>query len=337
MSGWGKLGQALAGVSDADRADIEAKTINALANRDANVARARLAMSKARADSRLGDRFAEIGIDNAEAMADLERAGVNYNTLTGGMKNRQEMGFRDAGVARAVAGDWGGANAQMLGVASGPVEIPKVSGGMLLGNRLLPGGGDVSVTPVGAAQINADNARAQASLINANRPRASGGEGRGAAAPKLTEIDKLRLKSALAPITARKEMILERMSQGGRASVGAEEELKELEAAEQAVFDRFDGGGAALGERLVPMEPDDGVPVVEPGFATPETWYQDPSTGKQKMVPTPAAAPAWRSRIQKVNGKPVVTVNSPVEAKAAWAKLQPGDGLKLPNGTIKWK
>jgi hypothetical protein len=331
MSGWSKLGQAIAGVSDADRADIEAKTINALANRDANVARARLAMSKARADSRLGDRFAEIGIESPEAMADLERAGVNYSTLTGGMKNRQEMGFRDAGVARAVAGDWGGANAQMLGVASGPVEIPKVSGGMLLGNRLLPGGGDVSVTPVGAAQINADNARAQASLIRANRVPTSSG-GRASAGVKLTEIDKLRLKSALAPITAQKEMVLEKMSQGGRASVGAEDELKALEAAEQAVFDRFDGGGAALGERLVPLEPDDGVPVVEAGFATPETWYQDPDTGKQKMVPAARSA-----RVQQVGGKPVVRVNSPTEAKAAWAKLAPGAGLQLPNGTIRWK
>ena len=104
MSGWGKLGQALAGVSDADRADIEAKTVNALANRDANVARARLAMSKARADSRLGSRLTEIGIENGEAMADLERAGVNYNQLTSGMGNRQEQGFRENAVARAAAG-----------------------------------------------------------------------------------------------------------------------------------------------------------------------------------------------------------------------------------------
>ena len=331
MSGWGKLGQALAGVSDADRADIEARTVNALANRDANVARARLAMSKARADSRLGSRLTEIGIENGEAMADLERAGVNYNQLTSGMGNRQEQGFRENAVARAAAGDWAGGNAQMLGVASGPVALPSVQGGMLLGNRLVPGGGEVSVTPVGAAQIGADNARAQASLIRANRAPATSSS-KSAAGSKLTEIEKLRLKSALAPITAKKEMVLEKMSQGGRAAEGAEAALKELEAAEQAVFERFEGGGPALGERLTPEEPDDGVPVVEPGFASAETWYQDPRTGKQHVAPAERS-----SRIRQVGGKPVVAVTSPTEAKAAWAKLAPGAGLQLPNGTIRWK
>ena len=47
-NGGAKLGEALAGTSGARRADIEAKTINALANRDQNVADARMKMERAR-------------------------------------------------------------------------------------------------------------------------------------------------------------------------------------------------------------------------------------------------------------------------------------------------
>lgn len=285
MSGWSKLGQALGGVSDADRADIQAKTMNALANRDANVARAQIAMSKARADGRLGARFGELGLENGEALADLERAGVNYNTLTNGIGNVQEQGFRRAAVDAATAGNWGAGNAQMLGVASGPVEIPKIDGGMLLSNRLVPGGGDVSVTPVGAAQIGADNARGQAALINANRPRASGGGGRSASAPKLSEIDKLRLKSALAPIAVKKQALLDRISQGGRASEGAEAELEVVLQAEQAVFNQFDGGGpVTLGDSIAP-------PSTLEQPMSDETYYVA-EDGTQVQVPRQGKADA---------------------------------------------
>ena len=51
-----------------------------------------------------------------------------------------------------------------------------------------------------------------------------------------------------------------------------------------------------------------------------------------------APQPKLRSqRIQQINGKPVVSVSNPAEAKAAWNALNPGGGLMLPNGTIKWK
>ncbi len=57
-------------------------------------------------------------------------------------------------------------------------------------------------------------------------------------------------------------------------------------------------------------------------------------------TPTPAAGAPMKvsnPRVTQVGGKPVVRVNSPAEAKAAWAKLKPGSGLMLPNGTIRYK
>ena len=47
-NGWARLGEALAGVTPAKRADIEAKTVGALAQRDRSVAQARMEMEKAK-------------------------------------------------------------------------------------------------------------------------------------------------------------------------------------------------------------------------------------------------------------------------------------------------
>lgn len=341
MSGWAKLGEALAGTSPARRADIEAKTMNALATRDANVARAKMAMMKARDQAGLGTAFANIGMDNPEDMAVVGRSGVNYSGLTSGMGNMQKQAYREAAVEAATKGDWAAGNANMLGVANGPVEIPKVTGGMLLGNRLVPGGGDVSVTPVGQAQIGADNARGQAALIRANREpasRAGGGGGSG----KLSAVQTLRMKSELADIKARKNValgVLEAnagaVNPAAQANVAkAEASLKALQLEEASLFDRYEGGGAvpSLGERLTPLEPDDGIPEVESAEPMSGPGYYVAADGTQVRVPQERSA-----RVQQVGGKPVVAVTNPAEAKAAWAKLAKGAGLKLPNGTIRWK
>lgn len=329
MSGWAKLGEALAGTSDARRADIEAKTINALAGRDAAVARAQLGMSKARSDAGLGQSFRNLGIENPDDHANIARSGVNYNGLTAGMANRAKAAYRQAAVEAARAGNWAGANAELTGVANGPIALPSVQGGMLLGNRLVPGGGNVSVTPVGQAQIGADNARGQAALIRANRPPASRGSGGGSSgAPKLTE----RQKGQLADIKAQKKIamgVLEATAGAANpASVAsrtqAEQALAELNRLESGIYDQQEG----IGERLAPPEPS----TTEQPMLEGDTFYNDPATGQQVSVPAPRSA-----RVQQVGGKPVVAVTNPSEAKAAWAKLAPGAGLKLPNGTIRWK
>lgn len=330
MSGWSKIGSALAGVSDADRADIQAKTMNALAHRDANVARARQEMMKARAQSGLGARFGEMGLENPEALADVAISGVNYNTLTRGMGNRQEQGFRQAAVD---APDWESANRQLMGVANGPVALPSVQGGMLLSNRLVPGGGTAVVTPVGQAQIGADNARGQAAMIRAERgpaSRASGG-GRAPAAVKISEVDRYKLKGIQEKM---KDATYALEAGRGADKAAAQDALALLAQQEAAILGKYEDS-APLSGRLAP-EPstlEEPLPALDG-----DTWYQDPETGEQRKVPaTGAPAAARNARVSQVNGRPVVAVTSPTEAKAAWAKLAPGAGLQLPNGTIRWK
>lgn len=325
MSGWSKLGSALAGVSDADRADIQAKTMNALAQRDANVARARQEMMKARAQSGLGARFGELGMEHPEALADVAISGVNYNTLTGGLGKQQEQDFRRAAVEAAARGDYGGSNAQLMGVANGPVALPSVQGGMLLSNRLVPGGGTAVVTPVGQAQIGADNARGQAAMIRAERgpaSRASGG-GRAPAAVKISEVDKYKLKGIQEKM---KDATYALEAGRGADKAAAQDALALLAQQEAAILGKYEDS-APLSGRLAPEPSTAEQPMLEG-----DTFYNDPATGQQVSVPAPRSA-----RVQQVGGKPVVAVTNPTEAKAAWAKLAPGAGLKLPNGTIRWK
>lgn len=299
-NGWARLGEALAGVTPAKRADIEARTMGQLAQRDRSVAQARDAMARSEALASLGSYFANL--DDPENLAGVARSGVNINTLYGGVGKRQEQGFRQAAVDAALGGDFGASNANLMGVARGPVEIPKVSGGMLLSNRLIPGGGDVSVTPIGQSTIRANDARAQASIINANKPRASGG-GRSGAAPKLSEIEKMRLQSELKALEPQLQAALDEVARNQGATAGpgvrklseAQARVAEIQAAQQAIFDKYEGGMAAPVEiDTTPNEPDDGIPVVDSGRSlgqamAGDVYYQRPDGGQSRAPDDPVA------------------------------------------------
>lgn len=297
-NGWARLGEALAGVTPAKRADIEARTMGQLAQRDRSVAQARDAMAKSEALASLGSYFADI--DDPENLAGIARSGVNINTLYGGVGKRQEQGFRQAAVDAALGGDFGASNANLMGVARGPVEIPKVSGGMLLSNRLIPGGGDVSVTPIGQSTIRANDARAQASIINANKPRAAGG-GRSGAAPKLSEIEKMRLQAELKALEPQLQAALDEVARNQGATAGpgvrkladAQARVEAIQAQQQAIFDKYEGGMPAEVD-TTPNEPDDGIPVVDSGRSlgdvmTSDIQYKAPGGGQRTLPPDPAA------------------------------------------------
>lgn len=296
-NGWARLGEALAGVTPAKRADIEARTMGQLAQRDRSVAQARDAMAKSEALASLGSYFADL--DDPENLAGIARSGVNINTLYGGVGKRQEQGFRQAAVDAALGGDFGGANANLMGVARGPVEIPKVSGNMLLSNRLIPGGGDVTVTPIGQSMIDRNAAQGQAAMVRANRPAASGG-GR-AGAPKLSAVDSARMKAELRIIDAQIDPVLNDISTyagatagpGARKLADAEARLAELQRQQQAIFDKYEGGMPAEVD-TTPNEPDDGIPVVDSGRSlgdvmTSDIQYQAPGGGQRTLPPDPAA------------------------------------------------
>lgn len=308
-NGWARLGEALAGVTPAKRADIEAKTVGALAQRDRSVAQARMEMEKAKHFSQdsLGQYFIDIGSDDpvaaARAQAGVALSGVNYNGLQSGLADRQKMGFRQGAVDAAEAGDWALANARLSGVASGPVEIPKVAGGMLLSNRLIPGGGDVTVTPIGQSVIDRNAAQGQAAMVRAKRPPASGGGGRSGAAPKLSEIEKMRLQAELKALEPQLQAALDEVARNQGATAGpgvrkladAQARVAEIQAAQQAIFDKYEGGMAAPVEvDDTPNEPDDGIPVVDSGRSlgdvmTSDIQYQAPGGGQRTLPPDPAA------------------------------------------------
>ena len=174
-NGWNKLGEALAGIHPARREEIRQQTLQGLARTDSSLAKARMDLEKAKHFSQdsLGGYFLDIDSEDPEAVArakaGIALSGINYNTLEGGAAKLQEQRFRQAARDAAVEGDHGRANNELWGVASGPVEIPKVSGGMLLSNRLIPGGGDVSVTPIGQSMIDRNAAQGQAAMVRANR------------------------------------------------------------------------------------------------------------------------------------------------------------------------
>ena len=255
-NGWNKLGEALAGIHPARREEIRQQTLQGLARTDSSLAKARMDLEKAKHFSQdsLGGYFLDIDSEDPEAVArakaGIALSGINYNTLEGGVGKNQENRFRRAARDAGLAGDWAAVNANLASVAPGPVEIPKVSGNMLLSNRLIPGGGDVTVTPIGQSMIDRNAAQGQAAMVRANRPAASGG-GR-AGAPKLSAVDSARMKAELRIIDAQIDPVLNEISTYAGATAGpsvrkladAEARLAELQRQQQAIFDKYEGGMA---------------------------------------------------------------------------------------------
>jgi len=173
-NGWGDLGAALLGNGQG--------TTQAYQKGQENAARLGLLLANAQkaTDERMAadNRQAKISAagyapEQADLLANLFAGGIDPRQLSGYAGDVQEQGFRGNSVASALAGDWGGANANLMGVANGPVDLASVQGQNLINNRLLPGGGGISTTEQGQAGIGADKARAVASYASANSSNAS--------------------------------------------------------------------------------------------------------------------------------------------------------------------
>jgi hypothetical protein len=122
--------------------------------------------------------------------ARLGRSAATPSNLADAIAKDLEMGFRRAAVDRAAAGDWTGANAQMVGVASGPVAVNTIDEGYQL-NQFEAGGvaaptgqtlaeivSEQALAGARGAAANASNARAgyyTERTRNPERFRASGG------------------------------------------------------------------------------------------------------------------------------------------------------------------
>ncbi|MGP1666462.1 MAG: hypothetical protein ACTS5I_11250 [Rhodanobacter sp.] len=339
-NGWEKLGEALAGVSSADREDIRTKTINALAARDYNVERAKGAIMKQRELESLGETFRELGIDSAEAVANAERAGVNLNTMYGGLEKRQTMGYKAAARDQAAAGNFGGANAELFGVTNTPQALAAVQGGMLLGNRFVEGGDIRGPTDVGQSTIRANDARAQASLITANKPRSSGGS----SGVKLSESDKKRRDHELRGIEKQIDSI--RSLHGNPPSESAsplrkakyKEAMDQLDVLQQQwneTMDRYDGKVVTSG-----MEPQGGIPYTV-GADIPPEMVAEITRANGGLPPLSAAvAPAGPAPgnsfqgVQHGGGGSGVAVPA---SKTDYDQLPAGTPYRAPDGSIRIK
>jgi len=169
MAGWDELGRVLAGGVNTEAAYQRGQT--RAAQLEGLIAQARI--KKSEADARANLPGALTKLDAPADLATLFAAGIDPRQLSGYTGDVQEQGFRGDAASRALAGDWGGANAALMGVANGPQALAAVQGQNLLGNVFLEGGGGISTTEQGRAGIAADAARARASDASAASSYAS--------------------------------------------------------------------------------------------------------------------------------------------------------------------
>jgi hypothetical protein len=162
------LGEALAGGGSRDERAYQGGQTRA-AQLASLLAGAQIKRDEAMARDQFQASLADAGYapEQASVLSNAFRAGFNPTQLSGYRGELQEQDFRQGAVARALAGDFGGGNAYLMGVANGPVELASIQGQNLINNRLLPGGGGVITTDQGRASIAADAARARASDASA--------------------------------------------------------------------------------------------------------------------------------------------------------------------------
>lgn len=167
-NGWASLGQAFAGGAARQEQAYQGGQTRA-AQLAQLLAGAQIKRDEAMARDQLQASIGGVVADPAQAnlLATVLRGGFDPTKITGYTGDVQEQGFRGDAVTRALAGDWAGANANLVGVANGPVELASIQGQNLINNRLLPGGGGVSTTEQGRAGMLADAARARASDASA--------------------------------------------------------------------------------------------------------------------------------------------------------------------------
>lgn len=167
-NGWASLGEAFAGGGAGQERAYQAGQTRA-AQLATLLAGAQIKRDEAMARDQLESSIGGAVADPAQAnlLATVLRGGFDPTKISGYTGATQEQDFRQGAVARSLAGDFGGGNAYLMGVANGPVDLAAIQGQNLINNRLLPGGGGISTTEQGRAGMLADAARARASDASA--------------------------------------------------------------------------------------------------------------------------------------------------------------------------
>ncbi len=256
-NGWASLGQAFAGGAARQEQAYQAGQTRA-AQLAQLLAGAQIKRDEAMARDQFQASLTDAGYapEQAGLLSNAFRAGFNPTQLSGYRGDVQEQDFRQGAVARSLAGDFGGGNAYLMGVANGPVDLASIQGQNLINNRLLPGGGGISTTDQGRAGIAADAARARASDASA--------------ASSYATADSTRQRLAI----AQEQFGMQRDGRwnpsgmtaaggGGGGAGGAKvssDELKQAFAGKALAEDAYDFAAAYLGktpEQVRQMSPED--------------------------------------------------------------------------------
>lgn len=279
---WSSIGKRLA-VAPAARQDAYESRLGELAGLD-------LKLQKSQGRRDIDTQLADAGYvpEEAALLGALIRSegGSNFNAGEMGLGRRQERTLRDQAVQAYGTGGAPAANQYRAGLGNSMIDATKITQGQAYNPTVAPNQQDIVITDIGDSVIGANNARGEAALIRANKPpaaRASGGSKAGE--PKLSERDKVRRKRELAPLATQIEDRLDTIAEGGPHAVRAQNELAELQAQEDAIYAKYEGG---LGDAVA----GDTTTVAD---ASGPTYYNDPETGEQRRadaVSHPAVPPA---------------------------------------------
>jgi len=168
MSGWGALGQALAGTNTEaayQRGQVNAARVAQL------LSEAQIKRDEQLARQQIEGKFIAAGQSPEQAglLSSVFRAGLDPTKYSGYTGAIQEQGFRQSAVD---APDLATANRYLAGVANGPLELTKLADGTAY-NPYADSSQQVYTTPVGQSTIGARNASAAASYASANSSNAS--------------------------------------------------------------------------------------------------------------------------------------------------------------------
>lgn len=172
------LGAALFGNGQAAYTDQLGKEYTiAKALEDARQARSRAVLADQNVTSRQGltpDLIGRARAGDVSALNELTALGLtsNDNVDMKVLGETQEFAFRQAARDKAVLGDATNPNAELFGIASGPVKTTDISDGIAY-NPLGSASQDLNVTPLGEASIAQRRASAASSYASANSSNAS--------------------------------------------------------------------------------------------------------------------------------------------------------------------
>jgi hypothetical protein len=179
--GWAALGSMLGGGGAV--AAEQAYADQAFQNYRAKGAKAdwELALEKAGRErdqriamQQIGETLGALGQNPALGGIFQASSGGNADQMIQAVLGGQEFATRDAARAAALGGDLVGANANLFGVASGPVDTTKISGGMVY-NPIGSPDQPMAVTPLGQSEIDYDRARIAKTMA---APAGGGGLGK---------------------------------------------------------------------------------------------------------------------------------------------------------------